>query len=237
MVSLTLALAQPAAVRLPGAAARTASFWPTTLLSGALVIAVALTAVSLGGSSSATGSAPGAGPGSAVPPTQLSLTSRLVALEVDDANVELFHAHSTYPTYWQVAVLNVLRNGVWVAGPTPAGSSTGSAAPAAPAATFSATVEVAHLSTKLLPVPPNTDAVIGLPTESATGEGVRVGQRHDVGPALHDGVRRAGQPTRPCWPERGRSPRTPRRWCGPKWRSRRSRHPSSSWRVVSPLPR
>ena len=46
----------------------------------------------------------GAGPGSPVPPTGLSLASHLVALEVDDANVVLFHAHSTYPTYWQVAV-------------------------------------------------------------------------------------------------------------------------------------
>jgi len=189
MVSFTLALAQPAPVRVPGAAVHTAWFSPTIVLSGALVIAVALTAISLGGSSSATGSALGAGPGSPVPPTQLSLTSHLVALEVDDANVELFRAHSTYPTYWQVAVLNILRNGVWVAGPAPAGSST---APTAPAATFRATVEVAHLSTRLLPVPPGTDAVIGLPTESATGEGVRVshattsGQRYATVSAVPD---------------------------------------------------
>jgi transglutaminase-like putative cysteine protease len=152
------------------------------------VIAVALTAVSLGGGSVA-GSAPGGGPGPPVPPTQLSLTSHLVALEVDDANVDLFRARSTFPTYWQVAVLNVLHNGVWVAGPTPAGSST---VPTAPTATFRATVEVAHLSTRLLPVPPSTEAVIGLPTESATGEGVRVGhttrsgQRYATVSALPD---------------------------------------------------
>jgi transglutaminase-like putative cysteine protease len=170
MGSLTLALAQPAAVGGPDEAVHTAWFSPTVVLSGALVIAVALTALSLGGSSGATGSGPGTGPGSPVPPTQLSLTSHLVALEVDDADVALFRAHSTYPTYWQVAVLNVLRHGVWVAGPAPAGSSP---VATAPAVTFTATVEVAHLSTRLLPVPPSTEAVIGPQTESA-GEGVRV---------------------------------------------------------------
>jgi transglutaminase-like putative cysteine protease len=189
MVSITLALAQPAPVRGPDGAVRTAWFSPTVVLSGALVIAVALTALSLGGSSGATGSGPGTGPGSPVPPTQLSLTSHLVALEVDDADVALFRAHSTYPTYWQVAVLNVLRDGVWVAGPGPAGSS---AVSTAPAVTFTATVEVAHLSTRLLPVPPSTEAVIGLHTESATGEGVRVahpttsGQRYTTVSSVPD---------------------------------------------------
>jgi transglutaminase-like putative cysteine protease len=191
VVAITLAVAQPAPVRMPEGAVRTAWLSPTIVLSVAVVIAVTLTALSFGGSGSATGSAPGAGSGPPVPPTELSLTSHLVALEVDDANVVLFHAHSTYPTYWQVAVLNVLRNGVWVAS-TPAGSSTRSAAPAAPAATFRATVEVAHLSTRLLPVPPGTEAVTGVPTESPTGEGVKVvhrtksGQRYATVSALPD---------------------------------------------------
>jgi transglutaminase-like putative cysteine protease len=187
-VAITLAVAQPAPVRMPEGAVRTAWLSPTIVLSVAVVIAVTLTALSFGGSGSATGSAPGAGSGSPVPPTELSLTSHLVALEVDDANVVLFHAHSTYPTYWQVAVLNVLHNGVWVAS-TPAGSSTVSSAPAA---TFRATVEVAHLSTRLLPVPPGTEAVTGVQTESATGEGVRAahrttsGQRYATVSALPD---------------------------------------------------
>jgi transglutaminase-like putative cysteine protease len=176
-VAVTLAAAQPAPERTPGAAARTAWVSPTVVLSVAVAIAVALTALSLGARSSATGSASGAGPGSPVPPTDLSLTSRLVALEVDDADVVLFRAHSTTPTYWQVAVLNVLRNGVWVAGSTPEGS-TGSTAPPA---TFSATVDVARLSTRLLPVPPGTQAVTGLQTKGVTGEGVEVAQRTTSG--------------------------------------------------------
>jgi transglutaminase-like putative cysteine protease len=189
MATFTLTLAQPAPVRRVEPAVRTAWFSPTIVLSGAVVVAVALTALSLGGNGSATGSAPGTGAGSPVPPTELSLTSHLVALEVDDANVVLFHAHSTYPTYWQVAVLNVLRNGVWVAGPAPAGSATASTASAA---TFRATVEVARLSTRLLPVPPGTVAVSGVQTELATGEGVKVahrttsGQRYAAVSALPD---------------------------------------------------
>jgi transglutaminase-like putative cysteine protease len=178
VVAFSLALAQPAPVRMPEAAVRTAWLSPTIVLSLAVMIAVALTALSFGGSSSATGSTPGAGSGSPVPPTDLSLSSHLVALEVDDANVVLFRAHSTYPTYWQVAVLNVLRNGVWVAGSTSAGSSSVSTAPAA---TFRATVEIEHLSTRLLPVPPSTEAVTGLQTGSATGEGVRVAHRTTSG--------------------------------------------------------
>jgi transglutaminase-like putative cysteine protease len=177
-VAITLAAAQPSPERVPDAAVRTAWVSPTIVLSVAVAIAVALTALGVGASTSATGSAPGAGEGSAVPPTDLSLTSRLVALEVDDANVVLFRAHSTISTYWEVAVLNVLRHGVWVAGPTPAGSITVSPAPPA---TFSATVDVAHLSTRLLPVPPGTLAVTGLPTGGATGEGVEVAQRTTSG--------------------------------------------------------
>jgi transglutaminase-like putative cysteine protease len=188
-VAITLAVAQTVPVRPPAGAVRTAWSSPTIVLSVAIVTAVTLTALSFGGSGGATDSAPGAGSGSPVPPTELSLTSHLVALEVDDAKVVLFHAHSTYPTYWQVAVLNVLRNGVWVAGSTPAGSSTVSTAPAA---TFRATVEIADLSTRLLPVPPGTQAVTGLQTESVTAEGVKAahrttsGQRYATVAALPD---------------------------------------------------
>ena len=67
---------------------------------------------------------------------------------------------------------------MWEAAPAPAGSST---VTSAPAATFTATVEVAHLSTRLLPVPPGTHAVSGVQTESATGEGVMVAQRTTSG--------------------------------------------------------
>jgi transglutaminase-like putative cysteine protease len=107
-----------------------------------------------------------------VPPTALSLTSRLVALEVHDANVVLFRAHSPYPTYWQVAVLDVLRQGVWVAGPDDV-----EPAPPNNGATFVSTVDVVHFSSRVVPAPPATVAVAGLGAAAITQEGVQVARR------------------------------------------------------------
>ena len=67
--------------------------------------------------SNAEGAGPGPGVAPAVPLSAESLTSELLAVEVHDANDVLFEANSEYRTYWQVAVLNVLRDGVWVPDP------------------------------------------------------------------------------------------------------------------------
>lgn len=144
----------------------------TAALTVAVVIAASLVAVNLNsGGGGAAGSSPGGSIVAAVPPTGLSLTSSLVALEVHDANVVLFRAHSALPTYWQVAVLNVLRNGEWTTDADTASAVQGTEIPGgtqspsigAPGttATFRTRVEVDHFSSRLLPVPPTTVAVSG----------------------------------------------------------------------------
>jgi len=170
--AVTIALSQSAPIAAPPP--RHHRWWlsSTAALTSAIVIATSLLALTFGTSGGgASGTNPGGNAVAAVPPTALSLTSSLVALEVRDAHVVLFRAHSPFPTYWQVAVLNVLRNGEWTTDPDTAaavqGADAGSASapPSAPAAgndkTFSATVDVDHFSSRLLPVPPSTIAVTG----------------------------------------------------------------------------
>jgi transglutaminase-like putative cysteine protease len=124
-------------------------------------------------------SPPAAG-GSTVAPTGLALTSRLIDLEVHDPDVVVFTARSTVPTYWQVAALSQLRNGVFVAGPDVADalsgrSTAGAATPQTPVGgsrAFSASVSVGHLSSRLLPVPPDTLAVRARPPAVMTASAV-----------------------------------------------------------------
>jgi transglutaminase-like putative cysteine protease len=109
----------------------------------------------------------------AVPLSAESLTSNLLSVEVHDANDVLFQANSQYRTYWQVAVLNVLRDGVWVPDPDTENAAHGSTkgAPLTPAETgaaslggnrdFKAAVQIDDLSSRILPVPPGTVALSG----------------------------------------------------------------------------
>lgn len=132
------------------------------------VVLVALLAnASAGGAGS-----PGAGVAPAVPLSAESLTSNLLAVEIHDANDSLFVANSPYRTYWQVAVLSVLRNGVWVPDPDTAsaalGTANGAAASASQAGTsgghsrdFKAAIQIDGLSSRILPVPPGTIALSG----------------------------------------------------------------------------
>ncbi len=179
-VTISLSQAAPIAALPP----RRHRWWfsSTAALTATIVIASTLLALTFGTSGGgASGTNPGGNSVAAVPPTGLSLTSSLVALEVHDANLVLFRAHSPFPTYWQVAVLNVLRNGVWATDPDTAAAVQGADTSSAPepaslpaagiATTFSATVDIDHFSSRLLPVPPSTLAVAGPgePTLSAIG--------------------------------------------------------------------
>ena len=116
----------------------------------------------------------------AVAPTGLSLVSRLVDLEANDPDVVLFTAHAPVPTYWPVAVLSELHNGVFVPGSDVTSTVSGqsgpigavSVIPTASSPAFSSSVKVVHLSSRLLPVPPGILAVQADPPATITANGV-----------------------------------------------------------------
>jgi transglutaminase-like putative cysteine protease len=116
----------------------------------------------------------------AVAPTGISLVSRLVDLEANDPDVVLFTARAPVPTYWPVAVLSELRNGVFVPGSDVTSTVSGrsgpigavSVIPTAPSSFVSSSVTVVHLSSRLLPVPLNTFTVQADPPATITANGV-----------------------------------------------------------------
>ena len=136
-------------------------------MTGVVLVAVLVNPNAEGAGTSGTGVAP------AVPLSAESLTSNLLAVEVHDANDMLFVANSPYRTYWQVAVLNVLHNGVWVPDPNTESAAHGAANGAAVSSSqvgatslgnrrdFKATVQIDDLTSHLLPVPPRTIALSG----------------------------------------------------------------------------
>jgi transglutaminase-like putative cysteine protease len=153
---------------------------PPTALTVCTMAGVVLVAVLVDANAGGAG-LPGSGVAPAVPLSAESLTSNLLSLEVHDANIVLFQAHSRYRTYWQVAVLNDLRDGVWVPDPDTEHAVDGSAgAGSAPQSgagagsprsqTFEADVSVGDLSSRILPVPPGTLALVGT-TATMTGVG------------------------------------------------------------------
>jgi len=123
--------------------------------------------------SNAQGAGPGPGVAPAVALSAESLTSNLLAVEVHDANDVLFQANSAYRTYWQVAVLNVLRNGVWVPDPDTQNAAHGTTNGAAVTRSqggasftgrsrdFKSAVQIDALTSRILPVPPGTIALSG----------------------------------------------------------------------------
>jgi transglutaminase-like putative cysteine protease len=135
-------------------------------MAGVVLVAVLVT-------SNAQGAGPGPGVAPAVPLSAESLTSNLLAVQVHDANDVLFQANAEYRTYWQVAVLNVLRNGVWVPDPVtqnaaagatngaPVTRSQGNASPAGGSRDFKSAVQIDDLTSRILPVPPGTIALSG----------------------------------------------------------------------------
>jgi MYXO-CTERM domain-containing protein len=114
-----------------------------------------------------------------VAPTGLSLTDQLVDLEIHDPNVVLFTAKTPVASYWQVAVLSLLRNGVFTPAPQIVDGLLGRpvppVAPAVPpgaSGAYTGRVTVAHLSSRLLPVPPSTVAVHATPPAVLSAGGV-----------------------------------------------------------------
>lgn len=137
-------------------------------MAGVVLVAVLVNSGAEGAGSSGPGVAP------VVPLSAESLTSNLLSVEVHDANDVLFHASSSYRTYWQVAVLNVLRDGVWVPDPVTENVAHGSSngVPASPSASgtaflgnqyFKADVQIDDLASRILPVPPGTIGLSGTP--------------------------------------------------------------------------
>jgi transglutaminase-like putative cysteine protease len=113
----------------------------------------------------ATGPASGGGALVAgVPPTALSLVARLTAFQIRDPDLMLFTAVSPLPTYWQVGSLSVLSGQTWVPDPATAAALAGTSTPALSGPppggrTFTASITVNNLSSRLLPVPPSTTGV------------------------------------------------------------------------------
>lgn len=157
-----LALGAVAALALPteqAAAERPArQRWAVGAVVAALVAAVATVGIGLpfGGASTAPSHAPSV--------VSLSLTTGLLTVERQDANDVLFRAHSSIPTYWQVAVLTRWRDDHWVTGPANSDPSNPVGGrqllPTAPGAhRIRASVTVAGWSSRLLPVPPSVVSV------------------------------------------------------------------------------
>ncbi len=154
----------------PAATHRRSWITPTAVIACTMA-GVVLTAVLV--NSYAQGAGPGPGVAPAVSLSAESLTSDLLAVEIHDANDVLFQANSEYRTYWQVAVLNVLRDGVWVPDPVTQNSahgtsnsaavtqSQGGAVSAVGSRDFKTTIQIDALTSRILPVPPGTVALSG----------------------------------------------------------------------------
>jgi transglutaminase-like putative cysteine protease len=139
----------------------------TTLASALCVVLVG----TLTGPAAASG---GGGVVEGIPPTALSLVSRLDRLQIRDPDLVMFTAVTPVPTYWQVASLSVLDGETWVPDAATTAALSGRTIPltsvTAPGGrTFTVTVTTANLSSRLLPVPPST---ISVSTATLTGVGV-----------------------------------------------------------------
>jgi transglutaminase-like putative cysteine protease len=139
----------------------------TTLASALCVVLVG----TLTGPAAASG---GGGVVAGIPPTALSLVSRLDRLQIRDPDLVMFTAVTPVPTYWQVASLSVLDGNTWVPDGATTAALSGRPTPLTSATTpggrtFTVTVTTANLSSRLLPVPPSTTSVS---TATLTGVGV-----------------------------------------------------------------
>jgi transglutaminase-like putative cysteine protease len=182
--ALTFATARADSVnqlrRAPAATTQRRRWVAPTAVTACTMAGVVLVAVLV--NSNAQGVGPGPGVVPAVALSAESLTSNLLAVEVHDANDVLFQAHSEYRTYWQIAVLNDLRNGVWVPDPdtqhaahgTATGAevtqSQGGPSLAGGSRDFKTAVQIDSLASRILPVPPGTVALSGT-TATLTGVG------------------------------------------------------------------
>ncbi len=139
---------------------------PATVALMAIVVAVAIGVPATAAPGGASGLTPGPAIAARVPATGLSLASDLLGLERRDPSVVLFWARSPVPTYWQVGILSTYRDGAWTPDPSTSaalagttGPTTAPVLPTSPAHTFIVAVTVRDLSSRLLPVPPDTTSV------------------------------------------------------------------------------
>lgn len=132
-----------------------------TLACAATTAAVAIAVLAVGIANEPAGAAGGGDAVVGVPPTAISLVSRLTALEVRDPDLVMFTASTPVPTYWQVAVLTVLSGQTWGPDSTVSAVLSGRRVVPTPVAnpngpTFRVTVSIANFASRLLPVPPST---------------------------------------------------------------------------------
>jgi transglutaminase-like putative cysteine protease len=158
----------------------------------------------------ATSTASGGGPAVAgVPPTALSLVSRLTALVVRDPGLVLFSASSPVPTYWQIGSLTELRGQTWRPDPATAAALGGAPFRAGPPPvegppSLVVSVAIANLASRLLPVPPDTARVstgrlseVGAVLATPSHPGLTYGAEAVV-PAVDGGAAGAPAPAAPA---------------------------------------
>ena len=116
--------------------------------------------------------------------TGSALVDDLRAVEVHESNTVIFRAHSSLPTYWQLGTLTTFNGTEWVPSPgvdaALAGSGRATAAELGPTALplptdgqrLAADLTLDDLASRLLPAPPHTIAVSGLPGATVSSEGL-----------------------------------------------------------------
>jgi transglutaminase-like putative cysteine protease len=169
IAAATVILCEPGPVTtLEGRSRRRVRAVPTIAVTAVAMIAAVAVGVSIGSQSGASAVSPGPSRAAAVPPTDLSLASDLVGLERKDPSVVLFTARTPFATYWQVGVLNVYRHRAWVPDPATEEVLNGRTPTLSPAVlpdaserTFTATVTMAQLTSRLVPVAQTTVSVGG----------------------------------------------------------------------------
>ncbi len=126
----------------------------------------------------------GKGPTSGGPQllTGTALVDDIRAVEISESNTEIFQAHSTVPTYWQVGTLTSFDGTEWLpsAGVQAAlaGTANANASNLGPSPlpvpsngrTFGASVDISAFASRLLPSPPHTVSVHGLPGATTVGQ-------------------------------------------------------------------
>ncbi len=150
---------------------------PGAVLVGGLAVGLAA-AVGLPLAAAAGTAGGGNGVGTATSATGLALVSDPVGVERRDPDLVLFRATTPVPTYWQLGLLDLDQGGRFVPGPDELtalhGAGAGASATVGPVLagqTFTARVTVAGLSSRLLPVPLDTESVAGPVDTVMTGLG------------------------------------------------------------------
>jgi len=144
--------------------------------------------------------------------TGIALVDHLLATEITESKVVVFHAESPVTTYWAVGTLTSFNGREWLPVSGVSGALSGSAGPLAtslgpvtlpapkPTQTFTARVAITDFASRLLPAPPDALAVHGLVGASAIDEeGVlaatasTTGTSYSVTAGLHETIPSTGR--------------------------------------------